>query len=94
MIGRSALQHVLTGHAGNTAAQGVGKFAAGLSKNTIEGLINAALKDGAVTQGSKVAFYDLDLGVGIGTNQAGQATNTIRVLVDNATKLPITAYPK
>jgi RHS repeat-associated protein len=94
VIGKDALQHVLARHAANTVAQNVSKFAAGLSKDAVEGLINAALKDGAVTQGSKVAFYDLDLGVNIGTNQAGQATNTIRVLVDNATGKAITAYPK
>lgn len=94
LIGKDALQHVLARHAANTVAQNVSKFAAGLSKDAVEGLINAALKDGAVTQGSKVAFYDLDLGVNIGTNQAGQATNTIRVLVDNATGKAIAAYPK
>jgi hypothetical protein len=94
VIGKRALQHVLARHAANAAAQSVSKFAAGLSKDAIEGLINAALKNGVVTQGSKVAFYDLEVGVGIGTNQAGQATSTIRVLVDNVTKLPITAYPK
>jgi hypothetical protein len=65
-----------------------------ISKDAIESLVNAALKDGIVEEGKKVAFYDLDLGVNIGTNQAGQATSTIRVLVDNAIGAAITAYPK
>lgn len=43
---------------------------------------------------SKVAFYDLEVGVTIGTNQAGAATSTLRVLVDNVTGKAITAYPK
>ncbi len=94
VVGKDALQHILARHAANTVAQNVSKFAAGLSKDAIESLINAALKDGTVTPGSKVAFHDLDLGVSIGTNQAGQATSTIRVLVDNATGKAITAYPK
>ncbi len=59
VIGKSALQHVLANHVANTAAQGVSKFAAGLSKDAIEGLINAALKDGAVTQGCKVATISI-----------------------------------
>jgi hypothetical protein len=94
VLGKDALQHILFRHAANTAAQSVSKFAAGLSKDAIEGLINAALKDGVVTQGSKVAFYDLEVGVNIGTNQAGAATSTLRVLVDNVTGKAITAYPK
>jgi hypothetical protein len=93
VVGKDALQHILAWHAANTAAQNVSKFAAGLSKDAIEALINAALKEPAIP-GSKVAFHDLDLGVSIGTNQAGQATSTIRVLVDNATGKAITAYPK
>jgi RHS repeat-associated protein len=93
VVGKDALQHILARHAANTAAQNVSKFAAGLSKDAIEALINAALKEPAIP-GSKVAFHDLDLGVNIGTNQAGQATSTIRVLVDNATGKAITAYPK
>jgi RHS repeat-associated protein len=94
VVGKDALQHILAQHAANTLAQSVSKFAAGLSKDAIESLINTALRDGTVTQGSKVAFHDLDLGVSIGTNQAGQTTSTIRVLVDNATGKAITAYPK
>ena len=93
VIGKDALQHILARHAANTAAQNVSKFAAGLSKDAIAGLINAALKDGVVTQGSKVAFYDLQVGVTIGTNQAGAASSTLRVLVDNVTGKAITAYP-
>ena len=96
VIAKNRLEHVLARHAANTLAQNVGKFAAGMERQQIEGLINAALSDAStmITPGTKVTFYDLDFGVHIGTNQAGQATTAIRVLVDNVTKQPITGYPK
>jgi RHS repeat-associated protein len=98
VIAKNRLEHVFARHAANTLAQNVSKFAANLGKQEIETLVNTALSDSraVITPGTtgSVTFHDLDFGIHIGTNQAGQATTTLRVIVDNATQQVRTAYPK
>jgi RHS repeat-associated protein len=93
VIGKDRLEHVLARHAANSLAKDAAKFSANLSKEEIEALINRALSE-APQPGTKVSFHDLDVGTHVGTNLAGQASTTIRVLVDNVTGKAITAYPK
>jgi hypothetical protein len=95
-IPAKAMAHILSRHGPDSAAQGAGKYAPGMTEETIRALITEALSQGkaaADTQFRPAQLYDYTFPQVIGTTIDGTPTNRIRVVVGRDGAV-VTAYPR
>jgi RHS repeat-associated protein len=86
-FGPGRLARILGRHSALSVAKNVSKFAKGLDDAAhVESMVESALASPTRATGyaDGAAYVDANLGVTIGTDPAGRATTTIRVVLDNA----------
>lgn len=85
-FGPGRLAHILRRHAFGSLAKNVSRFAAGLDDAAhVESMVQSAITapGRAVGYADGAAYIDANLGVVIGTDPAGKATTTLRVVLDS-----------
>lgn len=93
---QAALEHIVERHWHTSGSKpGAGRFADGLSVNTLSHMIAAALEHGVVrsnTRNRPGAIYEIDLVRVIGVSGAGEPTSRLRVILNGAGEIR-TAFP-
>ncbi len=88
----TGIEHIMYRHAANSGFAGVSRYAAGTTARGVVGLVDSALRYGAVTQTAPTAFaIEYNVGAAIGTNMAGQTATSLQVFVRNG--VIQTAFP-
>ncbi len=88
-------EHILERHWYNTIARNVGKFSRGTTARNLKQMINTATRRGTFkpnTFNRPGTIAEYDFGRAIGTNTKGQATSTLKVVI-NPNGTVNTAYP-
>lgn len=91
-----AMEHIIARHGPESTAPGAGKYAPGMTPDTIRALIGEALRHGAVAPDSHfrpATLYDYAFPTIIGTTIDGAPTHRIRVVVGRDGAV-VTAYPR
>jgi hypothetical protein len=86
-LGEGRLAHILRRHSALSVAKNVSRFAEGLDNAShVESMIESALESPSSARGyaDGASYIDANLGVTIGTDPAGNATTTIRVVFDGS----------
>jgi filamentous hemagglutinin len=90
-----ALRHIQERHWPDSQASGAGKFAPGITEDSLREMINEAVTNGRGrpnTNGRSGQIYEYDFGRTIGTRINGSPASRLRVVV-NARGLVVTAFP-
>jgi hypothetical protein len=88
----TGIEHIMYRHSASSGFANVSRFAPGTTARNIVGYVDEALRYGTVTQTGPGAFtVEHALGRTIGTNIAGEAASSIRVLVRDG--IIQTAFP-
>lgn len=78
----SGIEHVWYRHGPNSGFANVSRFASGTGIREIKEYVNAALRTGTVTNtGNGTYIIEYNVGKVIGSDVAGNATSSIRVIV-------------
>jgi hypothetical protein len=94
-LSRWALRHIQQRHWPDSTAQGAGKFAVGITEETLREMINEAVANGRLrenTHGRPGEIYEYDLGHPIGTTIDGGPATRLRVVVNGRGQV-VTAFP-
>jgi hypothetical protein len=95
VLSRWALRHIQQRHWPDSPAQGAGKFAAGITEETLREMINEAVANGHSrqnTHGRRGEIYEYNFGRPIGTTIDGTPASRLRVVVSPRGQV-ITAFP-
>jgi len=90
-----ALRHIQERHWPDSPAQGAGKFALGITEESLREMINEAVANGRPrgnTHGRPGEIYEYDFGRPIGTTINGSPASRLRVVVSRRGQV-ITAFP-
>jgi len=95
VLTRWALRHIQQRHWPDSPAEGAGKFAVGITEESLREMINEAVANGHSrenTQGRPGEIYEYDFGRPIGTTINGAPASRLRVVVSTRGQV-ITAFP-
>ena len=95
VLTQRALRHIQQRHWPESPAQGAGKFAAGITEESLREMINEAVANGRSrenTHGRPGEIYEYDFGRPIGTTIDGGPASRLRVVV-SAHGQVVTAFP-
>jgi hypothetical protein len=95
IVSQRAIRHIEERHWPNTPAQGAGKFAPGITEDSLRQLVSQAVAHGRVRQnshGRPGQIYEYDFGRPIGINIEGRPAYRLRVVVNRWNEL-VTAFP-
>jgi hypothetical protein len=95
IVSQRAIRHIEERHWPNTPAQGAGKFAPGITQDSLRQLVSQAVSHGRVRQnshGRPGQIYEYDFGRPIGINIEGRPAYRLRVVVNRWNEL-VTAFP-
>jgi hypothetical protein len=90
-----ALRHIQQRHWPDSSAQGVGKFAIGITEESLRQMINEAVAYGDSrqnTHGRLGKIYEYDFGRPIGTRINGGPASRLRVVISVSSQV-VTAFP-
>jgi hypothetical protein len=96
-IPAKAMAHIMARHGPESTAPGAGKYARGMTEETIRALIAEALRNAQPTPDTNfrpAQLYDYRFPRIIGTTIDGAPTNRIRVVVGRRDGAVVTAYPR
>ena len=95
IVSQRAIRHIEERHWPDTPAQGAGKFAPGITEDSLRQLVSQAVANGRVRQnshGRPGQIYEYDFGRPIGINIEGRPAYRLRVVVNRWNEL-VTAFP-
>ena len=95
IVSQRAIRHIEERHWPDTPAQGAGKFAPGITEDSLRQLVSQAVAHGRVRQnshGRPGQIYEYDFGRPIGINIEGRPAYRLRVVVNRWNEL-VTAFP-
>ena len=95
IVSQRAIRHIEERHWPNTPAQGAGKFAPGITEDSLRQLVSQAVAHGRVRQnshGRPGQIYEYDFGRPIGIKIEGRPAYRLRVVVNRWNEL-VTAFP-
>lgn len=95
IITQRAIRHIEDRHWPDSPAQGAGKFAPGITEDSLRQLVNEAVVHGRVrhnTNGRPGQIYEFDFGHPIGIAIDGRPAYRLRVVVNKWNQL-VTAFP-
>jgi hypothetical protein len=95
VLTRAALRHIQQRHWPDSAAQGAGKFAAGITEESLREMIDEAVANGHSrenTHGRPGEIYEYDFGRSIGTTINGSPARRLRVVIRPGGQV-VTAFP-
>jgi hypothetical protein len=90
-----ALRHIQQRHWPDSPAQGAGKFAVGITEESLREMINEAVANGRPrenTHGRPGEIYEYDFGRPIGTTINGSPASRLRVVISTRGQV-VTAFP-
>jgi hypothetical protein len=94
-LARWALRHIQQRHWPDSPAEGAGKFAPGITEESLRNMINEAVRNGRSRQnshGRPGEIYEYDFGRPIGTTSNGSSASRLRVVI-NTHRQVVTAFP-
>ena len=94
-LSRWALRHIQQRHWPDSPAQGAGKFAPGITEDSLREMINEAVANGRYrenTHGRPGEVYEYDFGRPIGITINGSPASRLRVVVNPRGQV-VTAFP-
>jgi hypothetical protein len=95
VLTRWALRHIQQRHWPDSPAQGAGKFAVGITEESLREMINEAVANGRLrenTHGRPGEIYEYDFGRPIGTTINGSPASRLRVVISTRGQV-VTAFP-
>ena len=95
IVTQRAIRHIEDRHWPDSPAQGAGKFASGITEDSLRQLVNEAVAHGRVrhnTNGRPGQIYEFDFGHPIGIAIDGRPAYRLRVVVNKWNEL-VTAFP-
>jgi|SRR5580704_2572587 hypothetical protein len=95
VVTQRAIRHIEDRHWPDSPAQGAGKFASGITEDSLRQLVNEAVAHGRVrhnTNGRPGQIYEFDFGHPIGIAIDGRPAYRLRVVVNKWNQL-VTAFP-
>ena len=95
IVTQRAIRHIEDRHWPDSPAQGAGKFASGITEDSLRQLVNEAVAHGRVrhnTNGRPGQIYEFDFGHPIGIAIDGRPAYRLRVVVNKWNQL-VTAFP-
>jgi hypothetical protein len=95
ILTRWALRHIQQRHWPDSPAQGAGKFAPGITEESLRDMINEAVANGRSREnshGRPGEIYEYDFGRPIGTTINGSPASRLRVVISTRGQV-VTAFP-
>jgi hypothetical protein len=95
ILTRWALRHIQQRHWPDSPAQGAGKFASGITEESLRVMINEAVANGRSREnshGRSGEIYEYDFGRPIGTAINGSPASRLRVVINTRGQV-VTAFP-
>jgi hypothetical protein len=95
IVTQRAIRHIEERHWPDSPAQGAGKFASGITEDSLRQLVNEAVAHGRLrhnTNGRPGQIYEFDFGHPIGMSIDGRPAYRLRVVVNRWNQL-VTAFP-